>query len=356
MSTTATNQDKPILLIGLESASLPAFEGVIKLAEQPSLLRDNDEFHRDFRRRRQAIIKNKLLLRDAKDWSDEEVRELVAEALYDVQHVNDLSNAARTLRKRPVTVVDACWLVSPATPLWGSNRKYEDASIEEQAMLWDKFDLRPPPNWSTQYSNLDTYLKTFNVAFVITDPHIAFPWIYRQLKTAVDTSIIERDMLKPLYYLTATYRWMVNAEVQYQFQPDGSILPNSPEPVVIDTGMSITDNGAALTRFCDRFGLDSALVPFERLANWPGRMAAEVTQIIEILASVQLLGTENDYELAKASTFKSAWTFEFGPEAADWIEDTVREAMPLYQAMLDKVPDWLRPGADGQEMGAEALN
>ncbi|KAJ5089119.1 hypothetical protein N7532_007803 [Penicillium argentinense] len=189
----------------------------------------------------------------------------------------------------------------------------------------------------------DEYMCSWQFAFIIRHPALAWPSMYRAMKKVADSGFLDEDGVKGSSLTNMTMRW---TRMLYEWcleQPDVPVAP----PLV--DAHDLIHNPEIVYKLCEQTGLDKSVLQFEwnnngepkRSDSWeaPSNANAEEPDIQRQTASIFLSTLEESKGIVKdkapatidIDTEAAKWKAEFGEEIAGLIEERVRDSMPDYE-------------------------
>jgi hypothetical protein len=189
----------------------------------------------------------------------------------------------------------------------------------------------------------DEYLRTWQLAFVIRHPALAWPSMYRAMQKMSKAGYLDDDGVKGVSITNMSMQWTRKLFDWCLEQPDAPVTP-----LVIDAN-DVIHNPGAVIKFCERAGLDTGSMQFEWSSNekksdtWTHDLAnignAEESARQRTAASIMLSTLEDSTGIVKDKAPKSIdidaevakWRVEFGDEIAELLEKATHDAMPDYE-------------------------
>lgn len=160
-----------------------------------------------------------------------------------------------------------------------ASRVYSPASFQKMSTARDDvefskaFRVEIPGTYghirTYSYSNetilSDEYLRSWQFAFIIRHPALAWPSMYRALTKISAEGLMDDDGVKGTSLTNMSFRWTRMLSDWCMEQPD---VPSS--PVVIDAH-DLIHSPEIVLNFCEQTGLDKSLLQFE----WNSKEAVE---------------------------------------------------------------------------------
>jgi hypothetical protein len=267
-------------------------------------------------------------------WADDETKKVQVAFQEAVDSLEEYSKRAQDENKMMFAKEHAFWIFNPA-----SFEKMMRSTTSTE--LFNNFAIKMPESYgSTQtFSSKnatvlpDEYLRSWQMAFVIRHPALAWPSLYRAMNKMSSVGFIDEDAINGATATSLTLRW---TRMLYEWcleQPD---VPT--EPLVLDA-YDVINKPEAVQKFCERVGLDPSEVQFE----WDDKAAeAALTKLSERDRAAQSImlstlhaskGVVKDKTPANIDIAAEAekWKAEFGEEVAQIIEKAVWDSMPDYE-------------------------
>lgn len=288
------------------------------------------------------------LAKAPEDWSDADIEAVQGAFQSCTDVLEEYGARAREENKMLFSKEHAFWFVNPAI--------HQSAIDGRDAPEWSKkFRISTDaygPDQSFSPSNetilSDEYLRSWQIAFIIRHPALAWPSMYRAMKKIAAEGFLDEDGIQgasrsnmDLRYSRLLYDWCLE-------QPD---VPTPPP--VIDAHDLITTPQVVL-KLCEQTGLDKSVVQFEwdqndstKSKNWspakPNADAGEQDRNRRA-ASIMLSSLEGSKGVMKdkapanidIAAEAAKWKVEFGEEAAQMLEKAVWNSMPDYEYLKSK--------------------
>ncbi|KAJ5191964.1 uncharacterized protein N7498_010949 [Penicillium cinerascens] len=347
--TVADNVPAPrrLLLVSVPRTASNLFLKILNIQNQPNLLTSQKGgyfFYPAFMK----VTHEGYLAKRPEDWSDADIEAVQGAFQSCTDDLEEHGARAREEGKMLFTKEHAFWFASPAID--------QSAIAGRDALeLSKKLRISTPAYGSDQSfspSNKtilsDEYLRSWQMAFIIRHPALAWPSMYRAMKKIAAEGFIDEDGLQgasrtnmDLRYSRMLYDWCLE-------QPD---VPTPPP--VIDAHDLITTPQVVL-KFCEQTGLDKSVVQFE----WDQNDATKSKNLAP--ADPNANTAEHDRQKRSASIMLSSllgskgvikdkapanldiaaeaakWKVEFGEEAAQMLEKAVWDSMPDYEYLKSK--------------------
>ncbi|KAK4236053.1 hypothetical protein C8A03DRAFT_17271 [Achaetomium macrosporum] len=204
----------------------------------------------------------------------------------------------------------------------------------------------PQQTWSPNNRTVlsDEYLRTWQMAFLIRHPALAFPSLYRAMMKMTKEGIMTEDGARganPRSTLTLKWTRMLFDWCCEQTQQLSNGQKEAAMPLLLDAH-DIIHNPSVVLRFCEAAGLDKNAVQFEwnaeeKKIDWNNDFGAK-SQAIMLSTLQNSTGIVKDKAPAVIDVKAEAekWKEEFGPEVGGMIEQAVLDAMPDYEYLREK--------------------
>ena len=239
----------------------------------------------------------------------------------------------------------AFWFNNPAS-LHKMRTGIEDAEFTKSFQLDIPESYGPSthsPSNETLFS--DAYLRTWQIAFIIRHPALAWPSMYRAMRKMADLGHMDEDGVRGSSLANMTMRW---SRTLFDWCLEQPVMPVAPP--VIDAH-DLIHHPETVFEFCDKTGLDKSVLQFEwsdkddkknshGWADSPGQSCDEKQIEVNRTGSSIMLSTLRDSKgIVKDKAPKTIdidaeaakWKIEFGEEMGQAIEQRVRDSMPDYE-------------------------
>ncbi|KAK4168225.1 hypothetical protein QBC43DRAFT_309902 [Cladorrhinum sp. PSN259] len=268
----------------------------------------------------------------------------------------------------------AFWFVNPATMKGDDSSEDNDGS---RAREQDCFRLDFPQEIYGQAQTFsennktlfpDEYLSTWQFAFIIRHPALAWPSMYRAMQGMAKIGMLDEDGIKGSMVTNMTWRW---SRKLFEWCDEKQASMGVAPPLILDA-YDVIHNPDVVLNFCEKTGLDKSVVQFEwgndaGLSNYkPEPRAQPLPQESQNGHGDGDVSNNSDEDEARekelaavnlmTSTLRASkgvikdktpavvdidaeiekWKEEFGPEGAALIEKTVRDTMPDYEYLRER--------------------
>lgn len=262
--------------------------------------------------------------------------------------IEQQSKKAQEDGKMFFTKEHAFWFVNPAV----IRTDVDDAALD--AFRLDIPGEYGPSKTFTEGNNTvlpDEYLRTWQIAFVIRHPALAWPSMYRAMQKIAKLGFLDDDGVKGASFENMTLKWTRMLFDWCYRQPDEMKLP-----VIIDAH-DVIHHPAAVLQFCEKTGLDPAFVQMEWEDSAPGATSssgfsekdpaaiADSSDKMNKEAAKVMLSTLNASKgvvkdkapmTVDIPAEAEKWRAEFGDDVGALIEKAVWDAMPDYEYLKEK--------------------
>ena len=278
------------------------------------------------------------------DWTDEDkntVKNVFQECL---RALEECSTQAQKENKVMFAKEHAFWMINPASQ-YGNMTGHRDDELSK-ALQIDTPDVYGAtrtysPTNETVLS--DEYLRSWQLAFVIRHPALAWPSMYRAMQKMALQGFIDEDGIKGASLTNMTLRW---TRMLYDWSLD---QPDVPAPPIVDAH-DLIHMPQVVLKLCEQTGLDPSAVQYEwnpkndrKISDsWTSHRPdadAEETKWHMRAASIMMATLEASNGIVRDKAPENIdiaveiakWKTEFGDEAALLIEKAVWDSMPDYE-------------------------
>lgn len=285
------------------------------------------------------------VMRPANQWTEEEKKNTRDSFQRCVESLEEYSTQASQNNQMMFSKEHSYWMFSPA-----ALQKRLTGNHDED--FFKAFRVKTPEKYgsTTTYCPQnetifpDEYLRTWQMAFIIRHPALAWPSMYRSMLKIAESGMLDEDGVKGSSFTNMDMRW---SRLMYDWcmaQPDAPV-----QPPIIDANDLIHNPEVAL-EFCERTGLDKSVVQFEwKDKNEPKKSlkwachnpeaSEEEVKMHQNAANIMLGTLENSTGIVKDKAPETIdidveaakWREEFGEEVGALLEQSVRNSMPDYE-------------------------
>ncbi|KAK4126540.1 hypothetical protein N657DRAFT_568085 [Parathielavia appendiculata] len=351
------NNHRDLLLISVPRTASNLFLKVLNIHHQPNVVTNKTAgyFFYDA-----YMIAARDLQKPAHLWTTDEktlIRNTYQQCL---DRLEELRAQAHRENKIVFAKEHAFWLVNPGTMHGPPSNPSANGGASPDAARDDDVSFRlqtpdsttpgPERTYSPNNQTLlpDEYLRTWQLAFIIRHPALAWPSMYRaMLKMSKELGMLDEDGVRGASAANMSLAWTRKLFDWYAEQSGGA------GPLVVDAHDLIHDAGSVALRFCEATGLDKSVVQFEWGCATAGS-GSESESVVkkwgsegsldEKAARIMLSTLEASKGIVKDKAPASVdvraeavkWRAEFGEEAAGLIEKAVWAAMPDYEYLRER--------------------
>lgn len=342
-TNTPENNDQPhrVLIVSVPRTASNLLLKILNIPKQPNVL-TNPKGGYFFYDAFMTASENGRIGKPLEQWTVDEKSETKGAIQRCFNELEDYSSRARADNKIMFAKEHAFWFLNPRFFTGNINSAEEQENAKE-------FNVSTPerygPSQTFSANNKtvmpDEYLRTWQLAFIIRHPALAWPSMYRAMQKMSKAGVIEDDDVKGVSVKNMSMEWTRKLFDWCLEQPDESVAP-----LVIDANDVIHNRGAVI-RFCEKVGLDTASMQFEWTGSAkksettestnvgePGELAFRKNTVSIMLSTLQEstgvvkdkapVSVDIDEEVAK-------WRVEFGDEIAELLEKATRDSMPDYE-------------------------
>ncbi|KAJ5295306.1 hypothetical protein N7508_010127 [Penicillium antarcticum] len=351
MAVTTPQQTEPnrLLLISVPRTASNLLLKVLNIANQPNVLtspKGGYFFFDAF----MASGKDGRLNKPLSQWTETDRTEVQNAFQSSIDSLEVYSARARAENKIMFAKEHAFWFTNPgvfSSMIHGSNKEEDKKSF--RVTLQESYGA---PTFSAHNDTIlpDQYLRTWKLAFIIRHPALAWPSMYRAMQKISQAGYIDEDGIKGMSMSNMSMSWTRRLFDWAMEQPD---VPT--QPLVIDAN-DVIHNPAAVVKFCELAGLDSAAMQFEwggvvekKSESWSQDRAPTSGDAAELerqrkAAAIMLATLEGSTGIVKDKTplevdvdvEVAKWKSEFGDEAAALLEKATRDAMDDYEYLTER--------------------
>ncbi|OOQ89072.1 hypothetical protein PEBR_10511 [Penicillium brasilianum] len=341
--SSASPAPKRLLLVSVPRTASNLLLKILNIAKQPHLLtnpRNGYFFYPAF----SAAAQDGTLAKEPGNWSTEEKQRYKANLQRCLNELEDYSTRAQTENKVMFAKEHAFWIFNPAAQhKMTTGEEYPEFFEEMRVDIADSYGPRRSYSKSNETCLSDQYLRSWQMAFIIRHPALAWPSMYRAMKKLAAQGFIDEDGVKGSSLTNMSFRW---TRLLYDWcleQPD---VP-TPPPVV--DAHDLIHSPEIILQFCDHTGLDKECLQFEWCGNdykksqsWaaPDEVANAAELDMHLRAASIMLSTleaskgivkDKAPEKIDIAAEAAKWKVEFGEEIAGLVEKAVRDSMPDYE-------------------------
>ncbi|KAJ5207291.1 hypothetical protein N7491_002078 [Penicillium cf. griseofulvum] len=343
MSITEDN-DQPhrVLLVSVPRTASNLLLKILNVPNQPKVLTNpkSGYFFYD------AFIsagRNRRLEKPLEEWTTEAKNETKTAFQLGFDELEEYSTRARAENKIMFAKEHAFWFINPSFFTATDSAENPEHMKEFSVSLPERYG--PSQTFSANNKTVlpDEYLRTWQIAFIIRHPALAWASMYRAMLKLTKVGFVEDNDIKGASIANLTMKW-TRALFDWCLEQPG----NSVAPLVIDAN-DLIHNPGAVVKFCEKAGLDPAFLQFEwngsekKSENWTPERSnmgnPREQELHKIAASIMLSTLEDSTGIVKDKAPASVdidaevtkWRVEFGDEPAEMLEKATRDSMPDYE-------------------------
>ncbi|KGO54614.1 hypothetical protein PEX1_048020 [Penicillium expansum] len=345
--TTPEDKDQPrrVLLVSIPRTASNLFLKILNIPNQPNVLTNQKGgyfFHDAFT----IASRDGRVEKPLDQWTTDAKSETKAAIQQCFNELEDYSTRARTESKIMFAKEHAFWFLNPGfftSAMSGAPKPSLEQLKEFRISMPEQYG--PSQTFSPNNKTVmpDEYLRTWQLAFIIRHPALAYPSLYRAMQKLSKVGYIDDDGIKGLSLTNMSLEWTRKLFDWCLEQPDESVIP-----LVIDAN-DVIHNPGAVAKFCEKAGLDTASLQFEwsgsekKSESWATESAnignTEELALHKNVASIMLSTLEESTSVVKdkapasvdVDTEVAKWRVEFGDEIAELLEKATRDSMPDYE-------------------------
>ncbi|RAL04815.1 uncharacterized protein BO80DRAFT_209449 [Aspergillus ibericus CBS 121593] len=327
---------KRVLLVSIPRSASHLLLKILDIHNQPNVL-TNEEGGYFFFPAFIPAVRGGYLDKPLDQWSDPEKQAVKESFDACVERLEGFSARARESKKIMFTKEHAYWFINPAA-------LHEMATGIEDRELFETFRLRVSETYGSQTFSPanktvlpDEYLRSWQLAFIIRHPALAWPSMYRAMAKISKIGGMDDKEIRSVWSTNMTLRW---SRMVYEWA-----LEQGDSPAILDAD-DVTHNPLAVARFCELTGMDKDALKFEWSnagikENGPsvGNEDEKALDMRHRINAIMLSTVESSSGIIKDKTPKTVdiavevenWRAEFGDEITELIEKAVIESMPDYE-------------------------
>lgn len=346
-----------ILLVSVPRTASNLLVKVLNIHHQPNVV-TNEKAGYFFYPAFLAAARDALLNKPVDQWTDSEKAEVRDAYQQCLDAIEGLCADARRDNKIMFTKEHALWFVNPATMYAGrsdSEPQPAAANGDHLQALQEFFRLRIPDTFGPERTFSahnrtmfpDEYLRTWQFAFIIRHPALAWPSLYRAMLKLVKLGgqDVDEDGVRGASLANMTLTW-TRRLVDWCLDQQSRGLTAS-GPLIVDAH-DIINTPAVVLRLCEALGLDTKAVQFEWGADkdkkpetWWSTASSELDAaraqiMLSTLQASQGIVKEKAPATVDIKAEAEKWKGEFGDEVAALIEKAVWDAMPDYEYLRER--------------------
>ena len=190
------------------------------------------------------------LARSPEDWSNEDVEAVKGGFQFCIDNLEEWSAKARDENKLLFAKEHAFWIVNPASFQEAVTGHDAPEFSEQFRISTDAYGPEQSYSPSNKTIMSNEYLRSWQMAFIIRHPALAWPSIYRAMIKIAAEGFLDEDGIKGSSETNMSLRWSRMLYDWCMEQPD---LP-TPPPVI--DAHDLIHNPEVVLRLCEQTGLD----------------------------------------------------------------------------------------------------
>ncbi|EKV13445.1 hypothetical protein PDIG_38270 [Penicillium digitatum PHI26] len=340
------NNGKPhrVLLVSIPRTASNLFLKILNIHNQPNVLtsqKGGDFFYDAF----MTVSRDGRVDKPLDEWTTDARSETKAIIQRCFNNLEDYSTRARSENKIMFAKEHAFWFLNPGfftSPSSSAPMPSPEQLEEFRVSMPDQYG--PSQTFSANNKTVlpDEYLRTWQIAFIIRHPALAYPSMYRAMQKLSQSGFIDDDDIKGMSFTNMSLEWTRKLFDWCLEQPDEPVTP-----LVVDAN-DIIHHPGAVVKFCEKTGLNTASMQFEWNSseksvnetpesadygepaeltlhrNASSIMFSTLAESTGVVKDKAPLSVDVDAEVAK-------WRVEFGDEVAELLEKATRDSMSDYE-------------------------
>jgi hypothetical protein len=343
MSITENN-DQPhrVLLVSVPRTASNLLLKILNISNQPKVL-TNPKSGYFFYDAFMTAGRDGRLDKPIEEWSTEAKDETKTAFQRGFDELEEYSTRARAENKVMFAKEHAFWFINPGFFAGTDGTENPEHMKEFSVSMPERYGATQTFSANNKTVLPDEYLRTWQVAFIIRHPALAWASMYRAMLKLSKVGFIEDDDIKGASIANLTMKWSRKLYDWCLEQPGNSVAP-----LVIDAN-DLIHNPGAVVKFCEKAGLDTASLQFEwsgcekKSENWAPEKSnmgnPHEENLHKVAASIMLSTLEDSTGVVKDKAPASVdidaevakWRVEFGDEVAEMLEKATRDSMPDYE-------------------------
>lgn len=345
---TTENTPPRLLLVSVPRTASNLFLKIVDIHHQPNVL-TNEKGGYFFYDGFMIATRDGHLNKPLDQWTDSETTEARNTYQQCLDNLEEYSAQAQRENKIMFAKEHAFWFVNP-TAMYSQ----PDDSPSAKAKALENCRLNIPETYGPQQTFSannqtvlpDEYLRTWQLAFIIRHPALAWPSMYRAMLKISKLGILDDDGVKGASLTNMTLRWTRKLFDWCLEQPDEPTVP-----LVVDAH-DVIHNPESVVRFCEAAGLDTDAIRFdwsdedggkgsETAKRSNGLMDSDMHQkasriMLSTLEASKGIVKDKAPATVDIKAEAEKWREEFGSEVAGLIEKAVWDAMPDYEYLKER--------------------
>ncbi|KAJ5964752.1 uncharacterized protein N7479_004628 [Penicillium vulpinum] len=319
MSTPTENKEpRRILLVSVPRTASNLLLKILNIPNQPNVVsspKGGYFFYDAF----MTTVRGGRLDRPLDHWTTAATNETKAALQNGFDGLEEYSARARAENKIMFAKEHAYWFVNPGFMSTFDGAENTEDLKEFRVCTPERYG--PTQTFSANNKTImpDEYLRTWQIAFIIRHPALAWPSMYRAMMKLSEAGFMDDDGMRGASITNMNMECTRRLFDWCLEQPDQPVTP-----LVIDAH-DVIHNPGAVMKFCEKAGLDTASIQFEwngsdkKSENWTPESAnagnPEEQAMHKIAASVMLSTLEASTGVVKC---KAPASVDIDAEAAKW--------------------------------------
>ncbi|KAJ5177147.1 uncharacterized protein N7482_003024 [Penicillium canariense] len=331
---------KRLLLVSVPRTASNLLLKILNVHEQPKLS-TNQKGGYFFYPAFLSATQGGTLAKKPSEWTKEDRQKFKGDFQRCLDELEDHSARAQKDNKAMFVKEHAFWFVNPASCHRMRTGDVVDSFTDLRVRIPESYGPTQSYTHSNETVLSDEYLRSWQFAFIIRHPALAWPSMYRSLQKLAAEGFMDEDGVKGSSMSNMSLRW---TRLLYDWcitQPD---VP-TPPPVV--DAHDLIRNPEIVRKFCDQTGLDKEYLQFEwggkddhkKSDIWADEAGDEQRERHWRAACIMMSTLETSKGIVKDKAPESLdiavetakWKVEFGEEIAGLIEQAVWDSMPDYE-------------------------
>lgn len=342
LTMTATTLPRRVFLISVPRSASHLLLKIVDIHNQPKFL-TNEQGGYFFFPAFAPAIHGGYADKPLNEWTSTQKEEIKASFHGCVSSLEEYSERAQKEDKAMFIKEHAYWFMNPAL-------MYEMMTGNKDPELFKTFQLRlsesyDPQSFSPSNKTVlpDEYLRSWQVAFIIRHPALAWASMYRAMTKIKGFGGMGGKEFMGVWKTNTTLRW---TRMVYDW-----CLEQGTQPVLVDAD-DVTHNPAAVKRFCELTGLDPEKMQYEWSeetvkGTGPGmhdtenehyEMQIKINCVMRstVDASSGIVKDKTPTGPIDIAVEMEKWKAELGDEAAQLLHEAVLESMPDYEYLKER--------------------
>lgn len=341
---TSTAAPRRLLLVSVPRTASNLLLKILNIHKQPNFL-TNPKGGYFYYPAFMSAARGDQLTKSADKWTDEEKQALQGTFQSCFEDLEEYSARAQAEHKAMFAKEHAFWLSSPASfQKMMTGRDDADFAQSFRVKIPEKYGTTQTYSPSNETILSDEYLRSWQLAFIIRHPALAWPSMYRAMTKIAAQGFMDEDGVKGSSLTNMSLRW---TRLLYDWCME---QPDVPTPPPVIDAHDLIHSPEVVLKLCEQTGLDKSVLQFEwndkdaeKKSNYwaPASpdASADEHDMHRRAASIMLSSLEGSTGVLKekaptdidVKAEAEKWKVEFGEEVAQLIEKAVWDAMPDYE-------------------------